>query len=214
MSKPGPALSNLSSVVIALYGDSTMWGTTLVNGVYTQSPDNEPALLQIAFNTSFPGRVAVLNRAVPGSTCPELLYGQPPIAQPWAVEMASSPAQIVAWNQEINDAFIPGYTDADEIYCESQLVAIARTYGKTVLIMSGNPINDSHNSIMWSLTHDILYVGQQLQVPVIDQWDTILNWYPDWQADLPDNIHPDARLYTYKAGVSYNILEPIVAGAL
>lgn len=202
------------TVKIAMFGDSTTYGSTFETGSYTQSPHNEPAALQANLQQKYGTAVTVENHGVPGSTCPELLYGQAPVTQPWTVAMANSDAQIVTVNEGINDAFLPGETDQDFIYCYSQLAAIAKQYGKTFVLMTPNPINDTHNANLWSLVHDEQYVAQTQGVAIVDQWDAIQTGFPGWAADLPDNIHPNDALYEIKAQNSSLVVAPIISSLI
>lgn len=186
-----------------MYGDSTTWGTTFETGTYTQSPHNEPLSLQWAMQNQFGPNVTVENHGVPGATCPELLWGTAPAALSWTQQMAATSAQIVTMNCAINDAFLPDETDADFQYAYGQFAQIAKQYGKTFVIMTPNPINDPHNTNIWSLVHDEQYVAQVQGVALIDQWNNIQNTIPNWASDLPDNIHPNDALYEYKAQYSY-----------
>jgi hypothetical protein len=198
-------------VKIAMYGDSTVWGsTTWPDGSWGQNPHNEPVTLGWLLAQALgEGKVVVENHGIGGINCGDLLYGKGLVKTKWDDEMASSDADIVTFNPAINDAFVPGLTDQDFIFCYSQLTAIAKNHGKTVVIMTPNPINNTHNATIWSLVNDERYVAQQEQVFIVDQWTTIMNTYP-WQQHLPDNIHPDTDLYEYKASLSYQTIKPIV----
>lgn len=194
------------TVKIAMYGDSTAYGLTLANGVHSQSPYNEPASLQWAMQQQFGPVVTVENHGVPGSTCPEILWGTAPVTKSWAVEMANSNADIVTANPGINDAFLPNESNADFTFCMGQLAQIAKQYGKTFVIETPNPIDYGQNANIGSLVHD----EQSLGVPMIDQWNNIQSTVPNWATYLPDHVHPDDDLYAYKAQYSFLILKGAV----
>lgn len=208
--KPVAASAVQPAVTIAMYGDSTTWGTTFETGVYTQSPHNEPVSLQWALQQQFGTSVTVENHGVPGATCPELLWGQAPATQSWAQAMASSDAQIVTMNCAINDAFLPNETEADFEYAYGQFAQIAHQYGKTFVIMTPNPIGDGHNSELGQLVQYEGIVANEVGVAIIDQWDNIQNTVPNWLAELPDQIHPNDDLYEYKAQYSAQGLQGAV----
>lgn len=218
-SKPQAALSAAKSVKVAMYGDSTVTGCTLQAGApaesgclagYTVSPHNEPTSLQFALQQAYGTGVTVENHGIPGSTCPQWLWGQGGVKNSWAVEMANSDAQIVTMNCAINDAFLPNETDQDFQFVYGQFAQIARQYGKTFVIMTPNPINDPHNINLGSLVHDEQYVARAQGVAIVDQWSTIQTTMPNWAAYLPDNIHPNDALYEYKAQTSLLTLDPLV----
>lgn len=193
-----------------MYGDSTTWGTTFETGSYTVSPHNEPASIQYALQQKYGPSVTVENHGVPGSTCPQNLWGQKDVKNSWAVEMASSDAQIVTMNCAINDTFLPEETDQDFIYVYGQFAQIAKQYGKTFVIMTPNPINDPHNSNLAALVQDEAYVASVQGVAIVDQWNAIQSNVVDWQKHLPDNIHPDSDLYMYKGQTSFNAMQAAV----
>ena len=197
-----------------MYGDSTVWGVTFETGAYTQSPHNQPVSLQYALQQKYGASVTVDNRAVPGATCPELLWGQSPATTSWTQEMAHSDAQIITMSCAINDSFRPNETDQDFQFIYGQFAQIARQYGKTFIIMTPNPISDPHNQNIWSLVHDEQYVAQVQQVNIIDQWDTIQATIPGWASHLADKYHPDDMLYEYESQTSAEVIGPIVQSLL
>ncbi|MCS6455924.1 MULTISPECIES: SGNH/GDSL hydrolase family protein [pseudomallei group] len=211
--EPAPSISPSpsKSVKIAMYGDSTAFGTTLQAGTYVQSPHNEPASIQFALQRKYGTAVTVENRGVPGSTCGQWLWGQSDVKQSWTVEMAKSDAQIVTMNCAINDAFLPNETDQDFQYVYGQFAQIARQYGKAFVIITPNPIEDPHNVRLEELVRSQHYVAQLQQVEIIDQWSTIQQAMPNWQANLPDRIHPNDALYEYMAQISSAALDSLVA---
>ncbi|AIP62970.2 hypothetical protein DR62_2511 [Burkholderia thailandensis] len=195
---------------MAMYGDSTAFGTTLVAGDYVQSPHNEPASVQFALQRRYGAAVTVENRGVPGSTCGQWLWGQKDVQQAWAVEMSKSDAQIVTMNCAINDAFLPNETDQDFQYIYGQFAQTARQYGKTFVIITPNPIDDPHNARLEELVRSQHYVAELQQIEIIDQWSTIQRAMPNWQANLPDRIHPNDALYEYMAQISAASLDGVV----
>lgn len=213
--RPDPAPSALppssKTVKIAMYGDSTAFGTTFVAGAYIQSPHNEPASVQFALQRRYGDAVTVENRGVPGSTCGQWLWGQKDVQQAWAVEMSKSDAQIVTMNCAINDAFLPNETDQDFQYVYGQFAQTARQYGKTFVIVTPNPIDDPHNARLEELVRSQHYVAQLQQVEIIDQWSTIQQAMPNWRANLPDRIHPNDAVYEYMAQIFTAALDSTVS---
>lgn len=209
---PAPSTPHSKIVKIAMYGDSTAFGTTLLSGVYVQSQHNEPASLQFALQNKYGLAVTVENRGVPGSTCGQWLWGQKDVRQAWTVEMATSDAQIVMMNCAINDAFLPNETDQDFQYVYGQFAQIARQYGKTFVILTPNPIDDPHNDRLEELVRNQHYVAQVQQVKIIDQWSVIQQAMPNWRASLPDRIHPNDALYEYMAQITAAALDSTLGG--
>ncbi|WP_229288144.1 SGNH/GDSL hydrolase family protein [Burkholderia pseudomallei] len=209
---PAPSTSPAPSktVKIAMYGDSTAYGTTFEAGAYVQSPHNEPASIQFALQRKYGTAVTVENRGVPGSTCGQWMWGQNDVKQAWTVEMAKSDAQIITMNCAINDAFLPNETDQDFQYVYGQFAQIARQYGKTFVIVTPNPIDDPHNDRLEELVRSQHYVAQIQQVGIIDQWSAIQQAMPNWQANLPDRIHPNGALYEYMAQISAAAMDSTV----
>lgn len=208
---PAAPIKQSATIKIAMYGDSTTYGSTFANGGYVQSSHNEPATLQLDLQKVYGSAVTVDNRGVPGSTCAQWLWGQKDVKQAWTVEMANSDAQIVTMNCAINDAFMPTETDEDFKYMYGQFAQIAKQYGKTFVIMTPNPIDDGHNANLWSLVHDEQYVSGMEQVSIVDDWTMIQAQFPTWANDLPDHIHPNDALYEYKASLAFSTLSNIVS---
>lgn len=196
---------------ISMYGDSTVYGTSFVDGTYVKSAHNEPVSVQWQFDQDFgPGKVIVTNRGIPGSTCPELLWGQAPVKTPWAQEIANNPDDLILVNEGINDAFRPWEADTDFAFCYQQLGSTVKLAGKGFIIEGPNPIDKQQNDRLQQLVAIEQQVALGLGVPSIPTWQAITSQYPDWQSQLPDQIHPSDGLYEYKAYVAYQTLKPIV----
>jgi hypothetical protein len=205
------------TVTVAMYGDSTAWGSTPDlpwTGLYHQSPDNEPASLQWLLRQKYGLAVTVENHGVPGSTCPELLNGTPPASKTFEQEMESTSAQLVTMNCAINDAFVTGESDTDFSYTYSQFAQIAQRHGKVLVIEGPNPVNRTQNARLWQLLYDEKVLSATWGIPMVDQYDLIIANLPWWQTLLPDNIHPNDSLYESKAVNSFAVLDPIVGALL
>lgn len=192
---------------LALYGDSTMLGSTKVGATYVQSCFNMPAVLSELLCC-----VQVECKAVGGSTSGQWLYGQTPITKTWEAEMACSDASVVCMNTGINDAFVPGLGVADHVWCYREFTRIARANGKTMVFMTPNPIDDPHNGALWEQQHNLRALAVSLNVPVIDQYGAIGSCCPQWKTMLPDKIHPNDDLYRFMGHVAYMGMSAVLKG--
>jgi hypothetical protein len=198
-----------AQLVIGMYGDSTMYGSTLVSGAYVQSPNNIPAGVEWSLIHINGFNVTVENHGAGGTTCPKLLWGAPSLGIPrsWADEMAVSAAAIVVVNEGLND----GESDADFTWCYGQLWSLANQRGKIFVIQTPNPIANDPISRVAHLVSLERQVADQYGIFVIDEYTDILNNVVGLQSHLPDGIHPDDALYGYMGQSALRILAPLVA---
>lgn len=204
----------IKTVLIEAYGDSTMLGNSLINGVYVQVAQPAPAILQSLLQAKYGSIVTVVNHGVGGTTAAKLLSGDG-VNLPWAQQMAQSKAQIVLFNYGINDSNEVGNTAAAFEQAENQLVQIAKAAGKTVVIETPNPVTYDLNAPMPSFVAASLSVASTWGITVIDEF-AYLNTLPNWTSMLSDEIglHPTQAGYQIKAEYEFKILDPIVAAAL
>lgn len=191
-------------IYIAMYGDSTTWGITLVHGQYVQSPTNQPAVLQRMFEDAHDS-VIVENHGVLGATCMDLLRGQITGASiPWDKEMEQSNADIVVMNIGIND--VQRKTQGRVPECYRKLAAITKAHGKLFVIETPNPVTPSWGDQVGDVAKEARDSGSI----VIDQWTSIQR-IPRWNEMLPDGIHPNGTLYRYEAIIAFPLLSKLAA---
>jgi lysophospholipase L1-like esterase len=191
---------------ILFLGDSVMFGSTQVGGVYLTAARTIPMVCGQHFGPS----VTCLNHAIGGTTSAEWLYARGAVPITWEARMAACDADVVAINTGINDAFVPGHTPADHAWCYREFTRIARAAGKTMVFVSPNPINLSHNVQLWDLKHTVDGVAASLGVPVVNMYDAIAHGCPQWPAFLPDAVHPNQPLYEFMGHVAYMTLAPLL----
>lgn len=194
---------------IHFFGDSVMFGSTLVNGLYVTAARTIPIVCGQYFGPS----VACVNYGIGGTTAAEWLYARGAVPITWEARMAASDADYVAMNCGINDAFVPGYTPADHAWCYQEFTRIARAAGKKMIFVSPNPINLSHNVQLWDLKHTLDKadgVAASLGVPIINMYDAIAYGCPKWPTFLPDAVHPSQELYDFMGHVAFMTLAPLV----
>ncbi|NID15370.1 SGNH/GDSL hydrolase family protein [Luteibacter yeojuensis] len=204
------------NVRIGFYGDSTVYGSTLVDGEYPQSPSNEPEILQALLQARYRGNessnVYVENHGVPGSVCSDFLWGQNKVKSDWKTEMATSPVDIVIMGTGINDAGRLSYNDL--IFCYQHLSAIANQAGKIFIVETPNPVDYAWNSDLWSVVHVETYAASSTGALLIDQWNYIMASVPNWSSMLSDKIHPNDSLYSLKAAHTFKVIAPAVDVAM
>jgi acyl-CoA thioesterase I len=213
------------TVLVELYGDSTQTGCTMVAGApagskcetlgYAITANPVAAQVQTMLQAKYGSTVTVANHGVPGETTTELLAGDQ-YNLPWAQQMAQSKADIVVFNDGINDANTSsGETQGDYQANLNQIIKIARDAGKTVVVETANPVNDptgAHDALPQFVAAELI-TAQQWGLTVIDQFD-YLNGLGNWTSLLCDPLHPTQAGYNVKAQFEFRGLEPTVAAAL
>jgi acyl-CoA thioesterase I len=213
------------TILVELYGDSTQWGCTTVTGApaggkcetlgYAQTAQPVAAQVQTMLQAKYGASVTAVNRGVPGETTTELLAGDQ-YNLPWEQQMAQSQAQIVVFNDGINDSnAASGETQGDYQANLNQIIKVARDAGKTVIVETANPVNDptgAHDALPQFVAAELI-TAQQWGLTVIDQFD-YLNGLGNWDSLLCDPLHPTQDGYNVKAQYEFQGLEPVVAAAL
>jgi acyl-CoA thioesterase I len=175
---------------------------------------NPPALLGEAFCQKYGGRVAVTSHGNRGGTTSSLLLGGERYTErSWDSEMAQSKADMVVINTAINDAYFIGtkhFPNERFVSQYEELVRVAKAQGKIVILESGNPMDNPHNTALWSITHIQHFVAQHTGVMLIDQFNDIQS-VPTWRSLLSDGIHPGEMMYRLKASNEFRAIDPIVA---
>lgn len=197
--------------IIEYHGDSTVYGTSMVGGVYVN---------QVAFPVSVvlqgmidakcaAGAHKVVNKGIGGSSGRLALTTGIYAGQTFGQYMQTSPADIVITNWQINDVFIPGNSQWLAAYDHTQASRIVKSLGKIYIAETAHPLSYSavHNDLLKAFASALVIVGGIENYPVIDQWTGINSGYPYWNHHLPDGIHPAQSLYLYKALITFNFLK-------
>ena len=210
----GVAVPAQQTVRIAMYGDSTMLGTTRESGAYTVTPRN--AVSQLGAMLKAAGyKVELSNHGVNMIITDDLLDGTHGVPRSWVAEMKSSKADIVVINTGLNDAALArtGWDDMAHVKTRwTQLVKMAIARGKTVFVETPNPCADGTTDAIVARIADAqaAIVKENPGTHLIDQYHEIRRGMPTWAAHLPDGIHPDDTLYTFKAAVEARALIPVL----
>lgn len=191
-----------------MYGDSTTKGQETINGQPYFTQFNEPWQVYTRFSQDGIA-VQVGNEGLSGTEARQLLNGLAPYNAPWSYTMSVSPAKVVTINFGMNEAADATETPADFQQNLVQLVTIAQSYGKKVLIETPNrsciPVREA---ALPGYVAAAIAASQQTGAVVIDQYAAEAN--TDWQAHLTDCVHPDDTLYGFKGSISY----PYIKAAL
>lgn len=212
-------------LVIMLRGDSTQYGShpgESCDGVPNQTCANPSALMQTDMDILFgAGTVHVINRAEPGSTIEDDLYGTGPYTSgPLASELAANKADIVITNAELNDATYKSDPTTYGTFL-STWIRTVRSYGKTAIVEEPNPTcigpvgSNGARAIDSPYLDQIHEVGTQLNVAVLQTYDSFLQ-QANWQNNLlqADCEHPADAGYEYKEGQFAKNIAPIVSAML
>jgi acyl-CoA thioesterase-1 len=218
----GPIQPTLTTGLVEEYGDSTTAGATTTNGVALYTTNSDPADEQKLLQSAFGASVTVGNQGVGGTEASQLLNGTDGLHPTWANQMASSKAKIVTINFGLNDAYyssvvttgIPQETLAEYAATMTQLVQIARSYGKQVVLFEPNPTCDPvREPLMPSFVAALESVSTAQGVPIAKDYAAILA-LPNWQSMLPDCLHPNEALYEFKAQQEEAVIGPLVKAAM
>lgn len=205
---------------IEMYGDSTTRGVDGTDG-QVHANTSEPAVLAGLLTARYDPavkQVQVANEGVPGTSAYNLLYGSDGVHVAWAQLMAASTAQMVILNFGMNDSStLNSVSLADYQYQVGQLIDIARAAGKFVVLQQPNPSCTPDHVNLGTYVRALDDVARTKSVPVVAQYWRSLEltqqinptcW--DWHSYIPDGIHPNASLYSFKASNTFNVIAPIV----
>lgn len=192
--QPASGNSVKPALVIDYYGDSTIWGYRSGNG--EQVALTAPQAFAAALGGS--ARATVSNEGVNGSTACDLLNGSDGRHPPWAKQIAGTAARFVILNHGINDQWkypLPQYKN-----CLRELVRIAKSRGKLVILETPNPTRDSAPDGLDLYAQGMRDVAAELGVPVIDQYSYLKDYLGGRpvQEICPDGLHPSDRVYELK----------------
>jgi lysophospholipase L1-like esterase len=185
-----PTLSSVAQVV-GYYGDSTIRGYQ--SGTGAQVSKSAPQAFAEALPSSPPQQV--LNFGVDGQTACQLLRDTD-----WTATMASSNATVIILNHGINDA-ATGVPLRDYRSCLTGLANTARSAGKRVIFETPNPIDSGGLENYVSAMKD---VAAQEGLPVIDQYENLVQSGRPIREIVPDGTHPSDAVYIEKGRFAAN----------
>lgn len=202
---------------IEMYGDSTTYGI----GATNPATESEPAVLSALFAGRYDPavkQVLISNQGVPGTIAQQLLAGSDGVHLPFTQLMANSNANMVILNYGMNDS-APAAGVTLEYYGQilGQLIDIARAAGKFVVLQQPNPSCTPDHAALGDYVRKLNAVAQAKGVAVVDQYLRSLEltqslnptcW--DWHTYLPDGVHPNTSLYSFKASNTFNVILPTV----
>lgn len=193
------------AVTIDAEGDSTMFGLETVNGQFVQAASPPPVLVQAALRSLFGPGITVNGYGSPGANLRVELQGTDNYATPLRDRLALSRAQIVIENFGINDAWLPAEEYRSNL---RQFVDTVRASGKLPVLEEPNPVCAGHDTLD-QLVGILNEVAREKAVPLVKQYDAI-RALPNWQAMLPDCVHPDDKLYAFKAAREAEVLAQVI----
>lgn len=180
-----------ATVWIDYFGDST------AHGDIGNTPYQVARPPSVVMDENLPSNYNVRNEAVGGASVAELLAGRDGVHAPWATTVARSNARYILMNYSINDSYEPGTTTASYKASYAQVIDIARAAGKTVILQTTNPTNNSQKDVAFSTA--MKEIAAQKNVPVIDVY-AYLSQYMAANNLGPyqitnDGIHPNQATY-------------------
>jgi lysophospholipase L1-like esterase len=193
------------AIVIDAEGDSTMFGLETVNGQFVQASLPPPVLVQARLRELFGPAVTVNGYGSPGANLRFELRGTDNYATPLRERLALSRAQIVIENFGINDAYLPAEEYRSNL---REFVDAVRASGKLPVIEEPNPVCTGHENLD-QLVGILNEVAREKTVPLVKQYDAI-KALPNWQAMVPDCVHPGDALYAFKAAREAEVLAQVI----
>jgi len=186
-----PAPPSTATVWVDYFGDST------AHGDIGNTPYQVARPPSVVMDENLPSNYNVRNEAVGGASIAELLAGKDGVHAPWATTVARSNAKYILMNYSINDSYEPGTTPASYKASYARVIDIARAAGKTVILQTTNPTNNSQKDVTFS--NAMKQIAAEKNVPVIDvfayltQYMAANNLGPYQITN--DGIHPNQATY-------------------
>lgn len=199
----------MASVSIEQYGDSTTLGLTFNGSSYTSSTPTAPDTLYSDLNARFgSGSVVVYNRGISSTCAKDLLNGTGGF-QSFESYMSTSSAHIVTLNFGMNDGFYCNQTPEQYQNTMTQLVNIAKSHGKTVVLEEPNPTSSAQNPNLNSYIEKLSQVAISTNTTIIQHY-RVMKSSNFWKLLLSDGTHPTPEGYTFKGRLEFQVIAPIV----
>lgn len=210
------------SFIIEAYGGSSTLGAMAIRENGKQHniniKENEIALLNKWLTEKYGTGIKVINKGAASAQAMDLLHPKYFYKKNknWREEMKKSPAKIVLLNFATNDARHFHFKDTEAKYVISpeqytqvmtELITIAREEGKQVVLQEPHPICGGAKK--WNVAPYVTRLDKLARaesVPLVSQYQRILQM-KEWQSLMsPDCIHPSKALYRIKAEETYSVL--------
>lgn len=184
--------------IIEYHGDSTVFGWVPFSG-----GDQVARPAPVEFESRVAAHHTVRNMGRSGTAACDLLNGVNGYEQDgepyvWASRMEDSDATVVIINHALNDVR-RSYGRSGYSNCLNQLVDIAITEGKVVILETPNPAYDGQEAqTLAEYVATMRSIATQKGVNLIDQFDYLQQ--PQWNDTVitPDGLHPSQEIYIEK----------------
>jgi len=186
-----PAPPSTVTVWVDYFGDST------AHGDIGNTPYQVARQPSVVMDQNLPSNYNVRNEAVGGASIAELLAGRDGVHAPWATTVARSNAKYILMNYSINDSYEPGTTPASYKASYAKVIDIARAAGKTVILQTTNPTNNTQKDVTFSTA--MKEIAAEKNVPVIDVFAYLTQYMSANHLGVyqitNDGIHPNQATY-------------------
>lgn len=186
-----PPPPSTATVWVDYFGDST------AHGDIGNTPYQVARPPSVVLDQNLPSNYNVRNEAVGGASVAELLAGRDGVHAAWTTTVARSNAKYVLMNYSINDSYEPGTTTASYKASYAQVIDIARAAGKTVILQTTNPTNNTQKDVAFSTA--MKEIAAQKNVPVIDVYTYLSQYMAANNLGVyqitNDGIHPNQATY-------------------
>lgn len=180
-----------ATVWVDYFGDST------AHGDIGNTPYQVARPPSVVLDQNLPSNYNVRNEAVGGASVAELLAGRDGVHAPWTTTVARSNAKYILMNYSINDSYEPGTTTASYKATYAQVIDIARAAGKTVILQTTNPTNNTQKDVAFSTA--MKEIAAQKNVPVIDVYTYLSQYMAANRLGVyqitNDGVHPNQATY-------------------
>lgn len=197
---------------IDMYGDSTMYGYIVNNGVAGQLTTPIPQQVGVLLNAALgDGAVEVSNYGANASYAKALVDGTPPFGDKYSNYLnlaVNLPTKIVVMNFGMND--VTGQSDQAYHDTMTTLVLMTRAAGKVIVFQEPNPCTDPNRANLPQIVAQMYQVAMELNVPIVHTYSLITQGVANWQAELSDILHPGQTLALWIAQQVTDTLLPIV----
>jgi lysophospholipase L1-like esterase len=201
------------AVTVAMYGDSTVYSQTTIEGVEAQSIPTVEEMEQKEIGDPL---ISISNSGDPGTVSNDWIkggafggYEKFPVPSTWDKTMKAEHAEIIDITIDINDAYTMHLPVTEHLQNLRKLIAGAQSAGKSVVLETGNPttIQDPKGeALLADYANAELALCAILSIQCIDQYHHFLT-QPDWEKLLSDAAHPTLEGYKVKASYAASQLK-------
>lgn len=180
---PKPPAALLPKQVVCLFGDSTQASRVSYDYVIRD-------LVSFIYKDS-----EVHNFGISGSVTNQGIYGIPGWSEPMATIIRDYGCTVVTTNYGINDAAKLQTSPEAFIAQTKQAEAQAVAAGAIFLVENPNPILNSYDTYLMQYS-----ALENANFAAVMHYDAI-KALPNWQAMLPDGVHPNSELLLFKTNL-------------